>query len=89
MKLVINKEFGGFSLPEEFCTQYNMKEYEDIDRTDDRLINFVENHGGHVEVFCGDLVIAEIPDESTDYYIDEYDGLETVIYVLDGKIHWA
>lgn len=89
MKLVINKEFGGFSLPEEFCTQYNMKEYEDIDRTDDRLINFVENCGGHVEVFCGELVITEIPDESTDYYIDEYDGLESVIYVLDGKIHWA
>ena len=44
MKLVVNKEYGGFSLPEEFCTQYNIDEYEDIDRTDDRLINFVENH---------------------------------------------
>lgn len=89
MKLVLNREYGGFSLPEEFCTQYNMKEFEDIDRTDDRLINFVENHGGHVKVFCGELVITEIPDESTDYCIDEYDGLESVIYVLDGKIHWA
>lgn len=89
MKLVINKEYGGFSLPEEFCTQYNIEEYEDIDRTDNRLIDFIENRGGCVEVYCGELVIAEIPDESTDYYIDEYDGLETVIYVLDGKIHWA
>lgn len=89
MKLVLNREYGGFSLPEEFCTQYNMKEFEDIDRTDDRLINFVENHGGHVKVFCGELAITEIPDESTDYCINEYDGLESVIYVLNGKIHWA
>lgn len=89
MKLVINKEYGGFSLPKKFCTQYNIDEYEDIDRTDDRLINFIENHSGHVKISYGDLVIVEIPNESTDYYIDEYDGLETVIYVLDGKIHFA
>jgi hypothetical protein len=89
MKIVINREYGGFSLPEEFCTQYNMERYEDIDRTDERLINFVEDNGGEVKVFCGTLEITEIPDTATDWEIFEYDGLETVIYVLDGKIHHA
>lgn len=89
MKIVVNREYGGFSLPEEFCTQYNMKRYEGIDRTDERLINFVENNGGEVKVFCGILEITEIPDTATDWEIFEYDGLETVIYVLDGKIHYA
>lgn len=89
MKIVVNREFGGFSLPEEFCTQYNMERYDDIDRTDERLIDFVENHDGEVKVFCGILEITEIPDTATDWEIFEYDGLETVIYVLDGKIHHA
>lgn len=90
MKLVINVSYGGFSLPEEFRTQYGIDEYDDnINRTDERLITFIENHGGCVEAFCSELEVVEIPDESTDYYIDEYDGLETVIYVLDGKIHFA
>lgn len=33
------------------------------------------------------LIVVEIPDESTDYYIEDYDGVESVIYVVDGKIH--
>lgn len=86
MKIVLNKKYGGFSLPEEFCTQYNMKKYEDINRTDNRLINFIENRGGHVEVSHGNLVVAEIPDESTDWEINEYDGYENITFVLDGKL---
>lgn len=89
MKIVINREYGGFSLPETFCEKYGFDTYSDIDRTDERLINFVENNGGEVKVFCGILEITEIPDTATDWEIFEYDGLETVIYVLDGKIHHA
>lgn len=89
MKIVINREYGGFSLPEAFCERYGFDTYDDIDRTDKRLINFVEDNGGEVEVFCEILEITEIPDTATDWEIFEYDGLETVIYVLDGKIHHA
>lgn len=33
------------------------------------------------------LRVVEIPDEATDYMINEYDGSENVIYVLNGKLH--
>ena len=35
------------------------------------------------------LKVVEIPDENTDYYNDDYDGNERVVYVLNGKIHFA
>lgn len=33
-----------------------------------------------------ELGIAEIPDDVTDWTIDEYDGIESVIFVHDGKL---
>ena len=33
--------------------------------------------------------VVDIPDESTDYLITDYDGIETLYYVLDGKIRVA
>lgn len=87
MRVVINVNFGGFSLPEEFCEKYHMDRYDNIDRTDERLIEFVMSHKNNVEVFCGRLVAEEIPDNATDYIITEYDGAESIYYVLDGKIY--
>ena len=87
MRIVINVDFGGFSLPTEFCKKYNMNEYDDIERTDERLIKFVMSHKNSVKVYCGRLVAEEIPDNATDYMIFEYDGAESIYYVLDGKIH--
>lgn len=87
MRVVINVSFGGFSLPEEFCKKYNMDKYDDIKRTDERLVKFVISHKNSVEVFCGRLVAKEIPDNATDYIITEYDGAESIYYVLDGKIY--
>ena len=82
MKLVINKDFGGFG--------YGVAdEYEDFvdkfgeNRTSPEIVAFVEEHPDK----CGDLAIIEIPDTATDWEIDDYDGLETVIFVVDGKIH--
>lgn len=87
MRVVINVDFGGFSLPEEFCKKYNMDKYDDIERTDERLVQFVMSHKNNVKVFCGRLIAEEIPDNATDYIITEYDGAESIYYVLDGKIH--
>lgn len=36
---------------------------------------------------CAVLMVVEIPDNATDWELDEYDGLESIIYVADGKIH--
>ena len=88
MELVINVSYGGFSLPQGFCEMYELDEYDDIERDDVRLVEYVKEHDG-VEVEYGDLEVVTLPQGCTDYYIDEYDGAETVIYVVDGKIHFA
>lgn len=86
MKIVINGCFGGFSLPKEFCEKYHMDKYDDdIDRTDKRLVSFVESRG-RVKENCALLMVKEIPDNATDYMITEYDGAEGIIYVVDGKL---
>ena len=55
------------------------------DRTNSELIQFVEDW----PTLCGDLKVVIIPDSATDWEINEYDGLESVIYVEDGKIYWT
>lgn len=85
MKIVVNKDFGGFGCGLASEDRQFVYNYED-DRTNDELIAFVESHptGG-----CGDLLIVEIPDSATDWEVDEYDGFESIIYVVDGRIHRA
>jgi hypothetical protein len=84
MKIVINGDFGGFGfgVADEFEPFVRAL---DNDRTHPDLVEFVENHPHE----CGDLVVEEIPDTATDWEIDEYDGAESVIYVVDGKIYHA
>ena len=90
MKIVLNKAYGGFNLPEGFKTLYNITTYDEewaVERTDERLIHYVELNGG--EQRYGELVVVEVPDTCTDWELDEYDGFESIIYVVDGKIHHA
>lgn len=84
VKMVINGNFGGFGcgVAEEF--EDLVYQYED-DRFALELVKFVEEHPEE----CGDLVVVGVHEGFTDYYIEEYDGSESVLYVLDGKIHWA
>ena len=84
MKLVINGDFGGFGYGVTSELKALVKKYED-ERTAPELIALVEECPDD----CGDLEVVEIPDEATDYLINEYDGSETVYYVVDGKIHLA
>jgi len=87
MKLVINKEYGGFDLSDEACEMLDCNRYDyDYNRTDEKLIAVVEKLGARASTQYSRLVVVEIPDEATDYDIREYDGYESVIYVLDGKI---
>lgn len=87
MKLVINTCFGGFSIPDEFCKELGLKNsYSFITRDDERLINLIERNGGVIEGFCSRLRVVELSDEVTDYEIVEYDGLERIICVVNGKL---
>lgn len=87
MKIVINRCFGGFSVNDDIVKMLNLESRYDLedDRTNVKLIELIES-GVNVSDFISDLVVVEIPDDATDYIINEYDGYETVYYVLDGKI---
>lgn len=56
-------------------------------RTDEKLIELIES-GINCNSRCSKLAVVEIPDEATDYYIEEHDGAESVLYVLNGKIRF-
>lgn len=81
MKVVINVAYGGFGMG--VAEQYEDWVYKfEGDRTNIELVNFVETHPDE----CGDLAIVTIPEKATDWEMNEYDGWESIIYVLDGWI---
>ena len=86
MKVLISNEYGGFYLPAEVKRYVGEDRDCLIDRADKRLISFMET-GNYIKYNCPEMCIVEIPDDATDYKIIEYDGLEHVIYVLNGKIY--
>ena len=90
MKLVINRCYGGFSLSNSAVKALDLRSaYADIERDDERLIALVEANADEASGDCAKLRIVELPDDITDYEVDEYDGYESVIYVLNGKIYHA
>ena len=95
MKFVLNKCYGGFGLSEkakdELKAKLNLKEFFDweIARNNETLIEIVERLGAEANGGFSDLKVVNIPDENTDYNMDDYDGIETITYVLDGKLHYA
>ena len=89
MKLVLNKCYGGFSLSSDAARLLHLEnDYDEISRDDPQLIHILEKYG--YAVMSGEhslLKIVELPPTATDWKIMDYDGYETVIYVLDGKIY--
>lgn len=89
MKFVINNCFGGYGLSQDFLDKYG-EEFENFERNDPKLVAAVEEFGeAESSGLFSNLHIREIPDGYTDYSIEDYDGLETIVYVKDGKLHWA
>lgn len=87
MKVIINACFGGFGVSDEWAERLG-DVADDIDelRYNAELIEAIEN-GEDVDGHCSNLKVFEIPADCTDYEINEYDGLESIICVIDGKIH--
>ena len=84
MKIVVNANYGGYGC--DLSSQYGdlVDRYQN-DRTNPELVAFVENHPND----CGDLEVRTIPDNTTDWDIQDYDGYESLVYVVDGKIHYC
>lgn len=90
MKFVLNRCWGGFSLSDIACEALGCRPhtYADYDlRTNPELIAVVNDMGKWANGDCADLEVIEIPDDITDWEIDDYDGMESITYVLDGRIH--
>lgn len=88
MKLVINTCYGGFELSDKAEKMLGGENAYELERDDPKLVEVVETLGK--EAYNTDvsrLSVVEIPDNATDYEVNEYDGYESVIYVVDGKIH--
>ena len=87
MKVAVNVTYGAFRLPVEFSIKYDIKDLysDEYDRYSPELIEFIEQNPDK----RGPLRVLTIPEAATDYTIEEYDGAEDIIYVLDGKLHWA
>lgn len=92
MTFVLNRCYGGFGLSDFACSKLGIDpEYGDMDRNDELMINalasLISEFGSEAcSDECAELTVVEIPDCSTDWEINEYDGYESIIYVVDGKI---
>lgn len=99
MKLVISEGYGGFNISKEFYDYYNIpykeicrwmrcpeEKWTDDVRKDNRLIEYIEKFGS--DAASGpytNLTVVEIP-KGTKYYIDTYDGCESI--VTEDDIEW-
>jgi hypothetical protein len=89
MKFVLNKCFGGFSVSDWAAEQLGLKSVYDAEYDDPHLIELVEKFPDKVSGDCAKLKVVEIPDDCTDYEFNDYDGFESITYVVDGKIYHA
>lgn len=87
MKIVINNCFGSFGISDE-CTKVlgDIVKSSNL-RTNSYFISLVEHDSEWASDQYAELTVVDIPDDVTDWEIENYDGMETVIYVRNGKIH--
>ena len=87
MLYVINATFGGFYIPNAVrsalgCDRYSFNYAGDI-RANETLITWVREHRDDKR---NELALVNIPENATDWELNEYDGLESITAVVDGKI---
>lgn len=85
MKYVINNCSGGFNVKRSIANKYGFDRY-NVERNNKKLIELIES-GVDCNGMYAELILVDIPDNATDYTIIDYDGCESIIYVVDGKMH--
>lgn len=93
MEIVINTNYGNYGVSNRAANAIR-KAHETEETSGNKfrmsptLINFIKTYGSKAaSASYAHLKIVNIPDDATDWRIQEYDGLESILYVLDGKIH--
>lgn len=94
MTFVLNKRYGGFGLSKFAVEKLGLEGKYDFNCNDplmvDALASLIAEFGS--EKCSGDsakLKVVEIPDNCTDWEVNDYDGVETITYVVDGKLYHA
>ena len=89
MQIVVNKCFGCFGLSDAALQSLpeGIDWSEHANRVNPLLIQVVSDLGPGANTRFSELSIFDIPEEATDWAIEDYDGFETILYVLDGKIY--
>ena len=77
MRVVINRDWGGFELSDIALDLLGIQFASQIERNDPRLVDVVEKLGKEAGTKYSNLLVVEIPDNMP-YYIHEYDGFETI-----------
>lgn len=88
MKFIINACYGGFGINSKWEAKNCEKDCNGDCRECAKLIRAIEEKE-NVDNNFSKLTVVEFPDEATDYELLEYDGIESLLYVLDGKIRYA
>lgn len=91
MYVLINRSWGGFRFSDEFCEKYDIPRCIDTEsRADVNIIKNVCEFGfDKSSSEFSKIRVAKIPDNTTDFDIYDYDGMEKVIYVVDGKLNYT
>ena len=87
MLVVVNGNFGGFRIPCELEEALDVEFIYDDSmeiRTNQLLIDWVLQH-----IEETDLTVVRVPSDYTDLKIFDYDGVESIWYVQNGKIKIA
>lgn len=86
MKYVVNSCYGGFGLSEEAYKILGVSDEYEVDRSSPQLVAMVEKNSKAISGKYANLTVVEIPNNATDWELQEYDGFEEIIAVVDGKI---
>lgn len=88
MKFIINTCYGGFGINSKWEAENCEKDCNGDCRECAKLIRAIEGKENVNDDFSK-LAVVEFPNEATDYELLEYDGIESLLYVLNGKIRYA
>ena len=92
MTFVLNKDYGGWSISE-FAQEklgVNTPYPQMTDELTDKLADLIYQFGSEAcSGHFANLVVVNISDTCTDFEVNEYDGFETLTYVVDGKLYHA
>lgn len=90
MYILLNRDWGGFGFNENFSKKYGIARLlSDSGRADPDIIKAVIEYGiDNVNDSFSKIRLYWIPDDATDYDINNYDGMESIVYVMNGKLRY-